>query len=114
MGTPQGRSSTGMEANVAALLSYVLGWITGLIFFFIEKDSTFVRFHALQSILLSVAVMVIDAALGILRLGLFVPLVGLAGFVLWVVCLIQSYNGRWFRLPVIGDIAARQTGAPTL
>src|SRR6266536_3408205 len=49
--SPLGPSSMGMQPNVAAGLSYVLGWVTGLIFFLIEKQNRFVRFHAMQSIL---------------------------------------------------------------
>ena len=47
------KSSTGLDENLAALLSYVAGWITGLVFFLIEKDSRLVRFHAMQSLILS-------------------------------------------------------------
>ena len=54
-----GKSSTGLDANVAALLSYILTWLTGLIFFLIEKESRFVRFHAMQAILLGVSFFVI-------------------------------------------------------
>ena len=46
-----GKSSTGLDENVAALLSYIFGWISGLILFLVEKDSKLVRFHAMQSIL---------------------------------------------------------------
>jgi uncharacterized membrane protein len=60
-----GKSSTGMQPNVAALLSYVLGWITGLIFFLIEKENKFVRFHAAQSLVVFGALTVLQIALGI-------------------------------------------------
>src|SRR5204863_4714315 len=60
------KSSTGLDENVAALLSYIFGWVSGLIFFLIEKDSRLVRFHAMQSILLNVAAVVIGIALWIL------------------------------------------------
>ncbi|MQY55153.1 MAG: hypothetical protein GH156_01060, partial [Dehalococcoidia bacterium] len=45
------KSGTGIEPNIAGLLCYVLGWVTGLVFFLIEKDDEFVRFHAMQSII---------------------------------------------------------------
>ena len=54
--TEQAKSSTGLDENIAALLSYVFGWISGLIFFLIEKDSRLVRFHAMQSLLFNVLV----------------------------------------------------------
>src|SRR5689334_2742884 len=57
-----GKSSTGLDENVAALLSYIFGWITGLIFFLIEKNSQLVRFHAMQAILYNVSVGVLLVA----------------------------------------------------
>jgi len=44
------KTSTGLQENIAGLLCYVLGWVTGIIFLFIEKENKFVRFHAVQSI----------------------------------------------------------------
>ena len=49
-----GKSSTGLDENVAALLSYVMTWVTGLIFFLIEKESRLVRFHAVQALILGI------------------------------------------------------------
>ncbi|MBN1796514.1 MAG: DUF4870 domain-containing protein [Sedimentisphaerales bacterium] len=116
-----GKSSTGMQANVAALLSYVLGWITGLIFFLIEKENKFVRFHAMQSIVVSGALfvfyIVISMFMGILamiHLGILIPLfgllnglVGLASLVLWILLMIKAYQGEKFKLPIAGDIAEK-------
>ena len=58
-----GTTSTGIQPNVAALLSYLLGWVTGLIFFLIEKDNKFVRFHAMQSIIVFGALTVFNIVL---------------------------------------------------
>ena len=110
MRTPQGQSSTGLEANVAALLSYVLGWITGLIFFVIEKDSTFVRFHALQSTLTFGALIVAQVVVR------WIPLLGailgflltLVGIVLWLHLMYRAYQGQWYKLPFIGDMVEDQ------
>ena len=97
-----GKSSTGMQPNFAALLSYVFGVITGLIFFLVEKESSFVKFHAMQSICFSVAALV---------LGLVVSaLVRLIIFVVWIVLMVQAWKGKWFRLPIAGDVAAKQAG----
>lgn len=108
----QGKSSTGMDANVAAMLSYVLGLITGLVFFLIEKDNKFVKFHAMQSIMLAVAWFVLSMALAFIPgIGLaLIPILNLGGLALWIVCLIKSYQGAWFKLPVIGDLASKQVG----
>src|SRR5215469_1962001 len=116
-----GPTSMGMQANVAAGLSYLFGWIGGLIFFLGEKQNRFVRFHAMQSLLLSgsltllyIVLWVVDIVslaayasfLPLLFSGLF-WLAGLAGFVLWIVLLINAFQGRSFKLPVIGDYAEK-------
>jgi uncharacterized membrane protein len=116
-----GPTSMGMQANVAAGLSYIVGWITGLIFFLGEKQNQFVRFNAMQSILfsggLTVLYIIIEvltfvfaaANIGILALllGCLFWLVGLAAFVVWIILLINAFQGKKFKLPVIGDYAER-------
>ena len=108
-------ATAGMDENVAGLLSYILGWITGLIFFLIDKRP-FVRFHAAQSILLSIAIFVVyfgvAIGFGIFRmigLGFFAlfiyPIIGLAVFVLWIFLMYKAYQHEKFMLPVIGGIA---------
>ena len=44
-----GETSIGMQPNLAGLLCYFFGFITGLVFYLIEKKNKFVRFHAMQS-----------------------------------------------------------------
>ncbi|SRR5258706_192184 len=116
-----GPTSMGMQANVAAGLSYIVGWVTGLIFFLSEKQNQFVRFNAMQSILfsggLTVLYIIIEvltfvfaaANIGILALllGCLFWLVGLAAFVVWIILLINAFQGKKFKLPVIGDYAER-------
>lgn len=106
----KGKSSLGMEENIAALLSYVLGFITGIIFYVLEKESKFVKFHAMQSIIYSVALMVISFILGLIPiigwiLSLLIPPLSL---ILWIVLLIKAYKYEYFKLPVIGNIAENQ------
>lgn len=118
MGSTAGKSSTGLDANIAALVAYLFGWVSGLIFFLIEKESRFVRFHAMQSILLSVAIValmivvnIFGVVLALIRLGLLLvllwPIVGLAILAAWIFCMIKAYQGQEFKLPVIGDMAAK-------
>ncbi len=111
-GSDLGKTSTGIQPNVAGLLSYVLGLITGLIFFLIEKENKFVRFHAMQSIIASAALFVAGFVLAFIPvLGWIVGmLLNLAGLVLWIVCMVKAYQGEWFRIPVVGEIAAKQVG----
>jgi uncharacterized membrane protein len=111
-GTAAG-TSTGLDPKVAALLTYLFGWVTGLIFFLIEKEHREVRFHAAQSILVSLTFIAVYIALSIVAMipviGLLALLgyavVGLGGFVLWVYLLIQGYNLNHVRLPVLGAMA---------
>ena len=107
-----GKTSSGIQPNVAGLLAYALGLVTGIIFLVIEKENKFVRFHAVQAIVLSVGLTVAGVVLGLLpvigiALGL---LINLAGLALWIICMIKAYQGELFRIPVVGDIAAKQTG----
>lgn len=107
---PIGKSSTGLDENIAALVSILFAPITSLIFFLIEKDSKFVKFHALQSGILGVAILIANIVLG------FIPVIGwiimlilpLATFVLYIYMLIKAYQAEWFELPVIGKIAMDQ------
>ena len=114
------QSSTGLDPKLAGLLCYILGIVTGLIFFLIEKSNNVVRFHAAQSILFSGSVIVLWILIVILQFvilsismtlgsifSLLTMLLGLAVFVLWVVLLIKGYSGQKWKLPVIGDMADR-------
>jgi len=122
-GTPmQGPTSMGMDQNVAAGLSYVLGWITGLIFFLMEKQNRFVRFHAMQSILFFGGLTVVDIALSIIGnfpfMGLLAfcasGLVGLVALVGWIVLLINGFQGKYFKLPIVGEYAERYANQGTM
>ena len=109
------KKGTGLEPNVAALLCYVLGWVTGLVFFLIEKDDEFVRFHAMQSIIFFGAVTAVMIVFGILEwipfIGiLFMVLTALGGlfaFVMWIILMVKAYQGERFKLPIAGDMAEK-------
>ena len=104
-----GKTSTGIQPNVAALLAYLLGWISGLVFFLLEKENKFVRFHAVQSIAVFAALSVLVIALGIVPgIGLVVaPIVYILELILWIVLMVKAYQGEKFKLPVVGDIAEK-------
>lgn len=102
-----------MAANVAAALSYVLGLLTGIVFYALEKESTFVRFHAMQSILFCAAWAIGEVVLGAIPLLWFLsPLWALAGLALWVVLMVKAYQGERWRLPYLGELAERNSGLP--
>ncbi len=103
-----GKTSTGLQPNVAALLSYLAGFVTGIIFFVIEKDNKFVRFHAFQSLVLFGGLFVVQMVLVFtIVLIILVPILNIATLILWVVLMIKAYNGEMFKLPVIGDMAEK-------
>ena len=112
-------AQSGLSENTAALLSYVLGWITGLIFFLIDSRP-FVRFHAAQSLVtfggLHIIRIVLGAVFGFgwwyhgewanLGLGaLLFGVLGLISLVLWILCMVKAYQGERYKVPVAGDIA---------
>lgn len=96
--------------NLMAAASYLLGFITGVIFLLVEKQSKFVRFHAMQSTVLFGGIFVINIALG------FIPILGwlaglllsLAAFILWIVCMWKAFQGEMYKAPIVGDIAEKQ------
>ena len=110
-------TSTGLNARTEALLSYVLGWFSGLIFFVIERKNRFVRFHAAQSFIFFGIVSVVYIVIRLLSiipvLGfLLSPVLGCATLILlipaaliWVLLMIQAYRGVNFRLPIISGYA---------
>ena len=119
------KSSTGLEPNLAAALSYLLGPITGIVFFAIEKESRFVRFHAMQSIVTGLAVLALWIVYSVIASVLIViPILGwivmillwavitLGLFVLWVFLMIKAFQGDRFKLPYLGDIAEKQAEKP--
>ncbi len=125
--TPPPATSAGMQPNVAGALAYLVGIITGIIFVVIEPYNKirFVRFHAFQSIFFSVACIVISIVLGIIGgimfsmggwgmwsvLSWLFLLVRLAMFLVWLFLMYKAYNNEEYKLPIIGDLAAKQAGA---
>lgn len=101
------KSSTGMNENVAAMVSILFTWVTGLIFFFLETKSKFVKYHAIQNVIFFVGLMLVGGLLGRLPLigGLVTTITGLGGFAMWVVLLIKTYQGEWFEIPYVSDFA---------
>ena len=105
----------GMQPNIEAGLSYVLGWVTGLIFFLMEKQNRFVRFHAMQSILFFGGLTVIRIILSIIGafpiLGFFTGPIWVAVGIIWlvgyIILLINGFQGKYFKLPIVGDYAER-------
>lgn len=122
------KSSTGLDENVAALLAYVVTWVSGLVFFLIEKESRLVRFHAMQAILLGAAgaigaivlwlvwvviaiilaqVSEVLASLVSLVIGLLIFVFYIAILVAWIMGMVKAYGRQYFKLPIIGNFAEK-------
>jgi uncharacterized membrane protein len=106
-----GKTSTGLDPNVAGALAYGLGWVTGIIFLVAEPGNRFVRFHALQSIIvfgalsaLTILLQVIPLVGMLIAVFLVVPL----SAVLWLVLMFKAYQGEKFKLPIAGDMAEQR------
>jgi uncharacterized membrane protein len=118
------RSSTGLDANIAAALSYFFGLVSGAVFFAIETESRFVKFHAMQSMLVSVAAIVVYIAYMVVFMVLWrLPFIGwIAGIfgtlgwallalgllALWLYCMFRAFQGERFKLPYLGEVAEKQ------
>lgn len=101
------KSLTGLDKEVAGSLSYILGPISGAIFLIVEKDP-FVRFHAVQSIVLFISWYVLVTLLGLtIILVPIISLVSLLTFISWLVALFKAWKGEKWQIPVIGVYAQR-------
>lgn len=104
-----GPTQSGLEPTIAAALSYLLGFISGILFFIVEKENAYVRFHALQS------TMVFGGLFVVMMVFKMIPILGfilnfllfLVGFVIWLFLMVKAAQGVAFKLPVIGDIAEK-------
>jgi uncharacterized membrane protein len=105
--TAMQKSSTGLPAHVAGALCYLLGWISGLIFYLIEKESDFVRFHAAQSIMVFGTLTIVSIVIQVLPfLGQLVgALLSLLGLALWIILMVKAALKERFKLPYVGDWA---------
>ena len=118
------RSSTGLEGNVAGALCYVFGLLSGLIFWVAETQSRFVRYHAMQAMLVSVvwiALLIVYTALwnvlyALPFVGLVAGLFGTLGYfavvlgwvAVWLYCMFKAFQGERFKLPYLGEFAEKQ------
>lgn len=108
------KSSTGMEPKIAVLLAYLFSFVGGLIFWLIEKENKFVKWNALQALILGIielgSVIIFSAILG------WIPFIGWyffswLGWVIWgaawvlgIVAIIMGFQGKTFRIPVISGL----------
>ena len=99
------KTSTGLQENVAGLLCYLGGWITGLIFILIEKENKVVRFHAMQSIIVFGAITI--AYVILFWIPVIPILIWILSVVLWIFLMIKAYQGSKIKLPWTGNLAEK-------
>ncbi len=106
------KSSTGLDENIAGLLCYVLGWVSGIVFLILDQENKFVKFHALQSIIIFGVLSVLNSLLGwIPVLGLIVGIIsGILAFVLWILLMVKANRGERYKIKWAGNYAERWAG----
>lgn len=98
------KTRIGLNQNTTGLLCYLLGWITGIIFLILEPDNRYVRFHAIQSIVVFGVLSVVMGIFDLFFWGISF-FIGILGFILWIILMVKAYQGERFRIPIAGDIA---------
>lgn len=106
----QEETSLGITQNMAGMLIYILGWVSGIAFLLFEKENKFVRFHTMQSIVIFVPLTIISFIAGFVPfIGGFISAVcGIAGVLIWLFMMYQAFNGRQYKFPIAGDYAETQ------
>ncbi len=110
------KTSMGLEENIAGVLCYVLGWITGIVFLVLEKENKFVRFHAMQSIATFLPLMVIAWIINLIFMWIpFISwaistLIWILVLILWLILMFKAYQGEMYKLPIVGNFAEKQIG----
>ncbi len=104
------KSSTGLDENVAGFFCYLFGFITGIVFLVVEKKSGFVRFHAMQSVITFLSLLVVSLIVAwIPIINLLTPLIWLLGLVLWLLLMIKALQGQRYSLPIVGKMAEEKS-----
>jgi uncharacterized membrane protein len=111
MESEKGKTALGTDENIEALLCYVLGWITGIVFLVLEKENKFVRFHALQSLAAFLPIFVILVIVGMIPLiGWFLSvIISIFTLILWLFLMFKAFKGEKYKLPWVGDFADQQS-----
>lgn len=110
-------ASQDSNRNLVAALSYLLGFITGVVILLIEKDDKFIRFHAMQSVIVFGGLFVINMVIGLIFgsiavIGILATLVNtlisIGAIIIWIVSMIKAFQGQMFKWPIAGDLAEKQ------
>lgn len=100
------RSSTGLDENVAGFLCYLFGFVTGIVFLVVEKESRFVKFHAMQSTITFLGLFVISFVISwIPIINLLVYPIWILSLILWLILMVKALRGERYSLPIVGKMA---------
>ena len=101
------KSSTGLEENVAGFFCYILGFVSGIVFLVVEKERSFVKFHARQSTVIFLILLVIFLVFW------WIPVIGflllIAILILWLFLMIKALQGERYLLPIVGQMVEEKT-----
>jgi len=104
--SPYAKISPGARASKAGWVSYLGGWVTGLIFLLLKRENGFVRFHAMQSLIFFGAMSIVTAIFSSIPFfGSIAAGLGFVSFICWIVLMVKAARGRYYKLPIIGDYA---------
>jgi uncharacterized membrane protein len=109
-GGAEPKTNLGTTQNVAGLLAYILMWLTGFVFLLTEKENDFVRFHAMQSIVIFVPLTIASLVVGFLPIigGLVTVLLQIGTIIIWLFMMYQAFQGNRYKLPYAGEYAESQ------
>jgi uncharacterized membrane protein len=104
------RSSTGLDENVAGFLCYLFGFVTGIVFLVVEKESRFVKFHAMQSTITFLGLFVISFVISwIPIINLLVYPIWILSLILWLILMVKALRGERYSLPIVGKMAEEKS-----
>ena len=111
--SPASEATVDIEPKVAGLLCYLGVWITGIIFFVIEKKNNWIRFHAAQSLVLFGSFALTAMVLGWIPVfgRVVTAVLGITGFILWIVLMVKAYHGERYKVFIAGDVAESMAGS---
>ena len=102
-------TSTGLDEKIAGMLAYILGWVSGIVFLILEPNNKYVRFHALQSIVVFGVLTVAGLILSwVPVLGTIIYiLVSILAFILWIILLVKASQGQKYHVKWAGPLAEK-------
>lgn len=111
------KTKLGLDQNIEGALCYLFFWITGLVFYILEDDNEFVKFHAMQSIIVFLPLTILSTLLGgffgfgywwgpgLAFLSWVSWLIWIITIILWLILMLKAFTGEKYKLPIAGDIA---------